>query len=595
MSLPWPTKDAAGKPIEHPWTGGPHAALKLADGSTSVCRPPNDACATDVPDNIRSGIDFGTAGGADWDVYAVGPGTLVYKGSFGTTGFGFGAVTQHGDLFVLYGHMDQGSLAAAPEIGKPVDHSTRLGTTSCTGMKPDECARHLHLELRKGLTVANGTVSNLGTNEPWNGRTIGGWTIKVGTLNYDGTASASACIPDTIAAKVAGPAVYDASTCGGAAVVSAPPPKPGLDAGPGRWVSAGRLPYPASQPHAALAGDGRVLIVGADNICTPGGAWDEAKLAQVFNPATGKVTKTRSLENPRDSFAIATLADGRVLVAGGLNASEIGKSSVRIWNPKTGAWSEAALMHQARIGPIGAALPGGKVLVAGGTDNDGNPLRSAEVYDPGRDRWTTTGTLPRGGSWRVAVPLVDGRVLALAEGASDTSTPSLEAAAIYSPATGTWSSIGSLDKLHGHLPAVVPLADGGALVIGGANANERSVRSVERLDPRSGKWRTVGSLRTARDGAVAALLDDGRVLVAGGFSGDTWASNRKPLVSAEVFDPAKNVFGRASDMPKPRNRGVAVLLTDGSVLVAGGDIGMQGEPSTPWCPDLVEAAVRWVP
>jgi hypothetical protein len=268
---------------------------------------------------------------------------------------------------------------------------------------------------------------------------------------------------------------------------------------------------------------------------------------------------------------------------------------VRTWNSKTGAWSEAALMHQARIGPIGVTLPDGKVLVAGGADNEGNPMRSAELYDPGRDRWIETGQLPRGSYWRVAVPLADGRVLALAEGANDTSTPSLEAAAFYDPATGKWSSVGSLNKPHGEQPAVVPLADGGALVIGGANANGRAVRSVERLDPRSGKWRTVGSLRTARNGAVAALLDDGRVLVAGGFSGDTWAGNQKPLVSAEIFDPAENMFSKAADMPKPRNRGIAVRLTDGSVLVAGGDIGVQGAPSTPWCPDLVEAAVRWIP
>jgi murein DD-endopeptidase MepM/ murein hydrolase activator NlpD len=206
MALPWPSTGTDGKPLSHPWTGGPHAFYKGSD-----CLPA-DACATDVPASIRSGLDFGTGGGPDWDVYAVGAGILVYKGPL-PGGFGAGAITQHGDLFVVYAHMAEASLGSAPAVGTTVDRGTKLGSTWCTGMVPCNAAsgnHHLHLELRSGLSVA-GTTVTYDNNVTWDSRTVGGWAIKAGALNYNGTATACGT---TITADVAGPAIYDASTCG---------------------------------------------------------------------------------------------------------------------------------------------------------------------------------------------------------------------------------------------------------------------------------------------------------------------------------------------------------------------------------------------
>lgn len=218
MLFPWPTRGAVGKALAHPWTGGPHAWNTEANSPCTSDQP----CAADVPKRIRSGMDFGTGGKPDWDVYAVGPGTLVYEGSFGDTGFGDGAVTQHGDLFVLYAHMDRGSLPAASDVGKPVDHGTKMGKTACSGCSKTE-SDHLHLELRSGMTFSNSAVTSYGEHVKWEGRTIGGWTITAGTLNYNGTATAPVCSPSTITADRVGPDIYDASTCGGTAQVAPTP------------------------------------------------------------------------------------------------------------------------------------------------------------------------------------------------------------------------------------------------------------------------------------------------------------------------------------------------------------------------------------
>jgi len=78
-------------------------------------------------------------------------------------------------------------------------------------------------------------------------------------------------------------------------------------------------------------------------------------------------------------------------------------------------------------------------------------------------------------------------------------------------------------------------------------------------------WSPTGSMSTPRRGHTATPLTDGRVLVSGGqISPDASAE------TAEVYDPALGTWSATGSMSLPRYWHTATLLSDGRVLVSGG-------------------------
>jgi hypothetical protein len=87
------------------------------------------------------------------------------------------------------------------------------------------------------------------------------------------------------------------------------------------------------------------------------------------------------------------LRDGRVLVAGGMDGCCGEQSdgqplaSAELYNPRTGRWTRTGSMTMARAGHTATLLPNGRVLVTGGLDSSGTARSSTDLYDPGPGRW----------------------------------------------------------------------------------------------------------------------------------------------------------------------------------------------------------------
>ena len=78
-----------------------------------------------------------------------------------------------------------------------------------------------------------------------------------------------------------------------------------------------------------------------------------------------------------------------------------------------------------------------------------------------------------------------------------------------------------------------------------------------------GTFVPTGSMSVGRDSATATLLSDGRVLVAGGEGYDA-------ATSAELYNPTTGTFSPTGSMTVGRDSATATLLLDGRVLIVGG-------------------------
>jgi hypothetical protein len=356
---------------------------------------------------------------------------------------------------------------------------------------------------------------------------------------------------------------------------------------PASWVAAGSLAASRGSTRLIALTDGRALVVGDDNFCDPGPAWDTSMATEVWQ--ADQWVPTGSLNSARDDFTAQPLANGQAFVVGGTNSDGISFSSPKIWDPKTGTWNTSGLMATARSSPASALLQDGRVIVIGGeyrNDPADTYLATAEVFSSATGKFANTGSLNVARRAAMAVTLADGRVLVAG---GDTAKGAVADSEIWDPASGKWTAVGATPIWGGSI--LVPLPDGGALLAGGQDASFKAIATAYRFDPKTSKWVATGKMLTAAYDRIAAVLADGKVLVAGGLPGHL----KLAIATAELFDPATATWAATVPMPSAREQSKAVLLEDGSILIAGGDGGYIPPASTPWCPKEIKDTLRYIP
>ncbi|MEY2609162.1 MAG: hypothetical protein QOH31_7059 [Verrucomicrobiota bacterium] len=318
-------------------------------------------------------------------------------------------------------------------------------------------------------------------------------------------------------------------------------------------------------PFAAttLLANGKALITGGVDA-----SGNDTAVAQLYDPSTQIFTPTGSMQLARREHTSTLLADGRVLIAGGRGGTAIFSATTataEIYDPVAGTFTSTGTpMNAPRRLHTATALADGTVLLAGGL-GAGADQNTAEIFDPKTGSFTLlTATLATARETHTATLLPDGTVL-VAGGSSGGVT--LSSAEIYNPSTRSFAALPAPMNSPRSIFNTLLLPTGKALLVGGISDSTGTIATAtaELYDPTGGTFTSTGSMSSARAYFTANSLPNGQVLAAGGLPTYTFA-----LATAEVYDSASGTFSQTGSLSSPRAQQTSVTLNDGTVLVTGG-------------------------
>ena len=272
-----------------------------------------------------------------------------------------------------------------------------------------------------------------------------------------------------------------------------------------RFLPIGRMQNPRVGHTATLLNDGSVLIVGG---------WSNSQRVdsvEMFDPRANKFQLIERLNAPRADHTATLMADGRVLIVGGFSASNAPQPKAEIFDPTTKTFRIVGSLATARSGHTATLLTNRKVLIVGGTTKDDGVTASAELFDPMSETFMKTGDLSVRRRKHAAVLLKNNKVMIVGgTDERDWSNP-YGTTDIYDVATQRFVPGPALQETRFKLQdAALMLPSGNALIAGGDAV-------IEVFDANANQFIRTGALDKDYFFSTATLLEDGRVLIAGGY------------------------------------------------------------------------------
>lgn len=376
------------------------------------------------------------------------------------------------------------------------------------------------------------------------------------------------------------------------------------------WSPSGALPGPRSYPFAVSLPSGRVLVTGGRG---SSGAMNTAELfdpSTIGAPAADRAPAGPGHWRPAAPAPVLTYAQTAQLLPGGgvlvLPESAFESFTAQLYDPAADAWTTPISRTSKGSNFIASALGNGKVLLLTLDQQGGAPGRAevidlkhgtaqavaspgivnsarldslpdgrvlltpavggelhTKLYDPAADRWSAGTDLPSDQQVQTVTPISGGRVL----------VGGVTRALVYDLNSGIWTDAGAFPGYWTAYSAA-ELPSGDVLLIAGAAeapaADGRLLQApafrIMRWDHTTGMLAPVQSAPMAAANSSTAVLADGTVLLAGGEP----AINGDPLPTAHIYNPTTSSWSVAASLPIARMQAATVTLADGRVLLAGG-------------------------
>lgn len=361
-----------------------------------------------------------------------------------------------------------------------------------------------------------------------------------------------------------------------------PPPTAGPEV-TGEWTVSGTQ-MPLRTIHSTLLRDGRLLLIAGSgndvNQFTAG-----SFKAAVWDPVANTFT---NLTVPEDMFCSGhvTLADGRVLIAGGTaefpgTGGAINFEGAKfsyVFDPATDTFSKISDMADAHWYPTLTKLANGDIWSAGGLNAQSDGTVATEMFSYGQFRWLGLNEVPQTWTYWGTYPhmflMADGRMFYSGGHTFGNQRPGT-GASIYDWQTAQVADVPGLRdvNLRDQAGSVLlpPAQNQKVMIVGGGNTEQFAdgtdlvdIINLNDANPQYTPGPTVpGGGRTYIN---LVTLPDRTVLATGGAHGNRGAE----VISSSTYDPVANQWLDTADDPVGRGyHSSAILLPDGRVAVLG--------------------------
>lgn len=230
-------------------------------------------------------------------------------------------------------------------------------------------------------------------------------------------------------------------------------------------------------------------------------------------------------------------------------------------------------------------LDDGRVLAAGGFTGIANnnvivpfPLGLVQLHESETGMWSVLEPIEGPGFGYSSTKLFDGRILFVGLGYSE--DQAIGMASIFDPISDSWVPLPGSSSPR-PFPSLALLDDGRVLVAGGLDVSGAAspfslpevVNVVEILDPNTGDWQLAASMNRALPEQWLFSLNDGRVMALGVLRD----GSSDPTAHAEIYNPTTDTWNPVAILEPKFVPADAVKLADDRLLVVGVISGFEGQ------------------